>query len=104
MCDKCIYVKNKNHEYVIVCLYVDDMSIMGTNRSVIESTKIMLHSNFDIKNLGFIDVILEMITRNPEEYILSQSHCIEKVLRKFGHYKSKPAVILFDPNSIIKNK
>ena len=39
-------------------LYVDDMLIMGTNRSIIESTKKMLNSNFGIKDLGRADVIL----------------------------------------------
>ena len=30
-CDKCVYVKNTEHGYVIVCLYVDDMLIVGSN-------------------------------------------------------------------------
>jgi len=37
---------------------MDGMLIMGTNKSVIESTKKILNSNFDMKNLGLIDVIL----------------------------------------------
>ena len=28
-CDKCVYVKDTNNRYVIVCLYVDDMLILG---------------------------------------------------------------------------
>ena len=27
-CDKCVYVKNTNKGYVIICLYVDDMLII----------------------------------------------------------------------------
>ena len=27
-CDKCVYIKNIEHGYVIVCLYVDDMLIV----------------------------------------------------------------------------
>ena len=34
-CDKYVYVKIINQECIIMCLYVDDMLIMGTNRSVI---------------------------------------------------------------------
>ena len=102
-CDKCIYVKNINHECVIVCLYVDDMLIVGINRYIIESTKKMLNYNFDMKYLGLADVILKIrIIRNSKGYVLSQSHYIEKVLRKYGHYESKPAITPFDPNSKLK--
>ena len=34
-CDKCVYVKDTNDGYVILCLYVDDMLIIGSNDKVI---------------------------------------------------------------------
>ena len=84
---------------------MDDMLIIGTNRSVIDSTKRMLKSNFDMKDLGLADVILGIqITRNSSGYILSQSHYIEKVLRKFDPFKSKSVVTPFDPNCKLKKK
>ena len=49
--DKCIYVKQTKNACVIVCLYVDDMLILGTNKDVINSTKKMLNSSFDMKSL-----------------------------------------------------
>ena len=97
-CDKCVYIKQTKNAYVIVCLYVDDMLIMGTNKDVINSTKKMLNSTFDMKDMGFADVILGVrIQRNSDGYILTQSHYVEKVLRKFGHYDDKPVVTPFDP-------
>ena len=57
-CDKCVYVKNITSGYVIVCLYVDDMLIMGSNNDTIKATKRMLNSKFDLKDLGVVDVIL----------------------------------------------
>ena len=57
-CDKCVYIKTFSNSYVFVCLYVDDMLIMGTSKDVIMSTKKMLSSNFDMKDLGLGDVIL----------------------------------------------
>ena len=57
-CDKCGYVKQFKNAYVIICLYVDDMLIMGTNMDIINETKKMLHSSFDIKDLGPTNVIL----------------------------------------------
>ena len=40
-CDKCVYVKSTNDGYVILCLYVDDMLIVGSNVKMIQSTKDM---------------------------------------------------------------
>jgi hypothetical protein len=84
-CDKCVYIKECNRGYVIVCLYVDDMLIIGSNKEIIKSTKNMLNARFDMKDLGLADVILGVqISRTPDGYILSQKHYIEKILEKFN--------------------
>ncbi|GJT49950.1 retrovirus-related pol polyprotein from transposon TNT 1-94 [Tanacetum coccineum] len=57
-CDKCVYVKDTSAGYVILCLYVDDMLIVGSNDKIIRSTKDMLKSKFDMKDMGLADVIL----------------------------------------------
>ena len=57
-CDKCVYVKDVEDRYVIVCLYVDDMLIVGSDDKMITFTKNMLNSRFDMKDLGLVDVIL----------------------------------------------
>ena len=41
--DKCVYVKDTKHEYVIVCLYIDYMLIVGSNDKMITSTRNMLN-------------------------------------------------------------
>ena len=70
--DKCVYIKNSDKTCVIVCLYVDDMLIMGSDKDVINKTKKMLNSNFDMKDLGQADVILGIqIKRNGEGYVLT---------------------------------
>ena len=83
-CDKCVYVKNTDQGYVIVCFYVDDMLIIGSSQNIIKSNKQMLNSRFDMKDMGVADVILGMIiTKTSDGYALSQSHYIEKILGKF---------------------
>ncbi|WJZ95257.1 hypothetical protein VitviT2T_014041 [Vitis vinifera] len=83
-CDKCVYVKDTEHGYVIVCLYVDDMLIVGSDDKMITSTKNMLNSRFDMKDMGLADVILGIkIKRTSYELILSQSHYVDKILGKF---------------------
>ncbi|KAK3032268.1 hypothetical protein RJ639_037442 [Escallonia herrerae] len=58
-CDKCVYAKGMEKGYVIVCLYVDDMLIIGSNNGFIKATKKMLTSKFGMKDMGMADVILE---------------------------------------------
>ena len=57
-CGKCVYVKDTEHGYVIVCLYVDDMLIVGSDDKMIISIKNMLNSRFDMKDMEPADVIL----------------------------------------------
>ena len=85
--DKLAYIKYTDIGYVIVCLYVDDLLILGNNKAIITSTKDMLSSRFDMKDLGLADVILGVkILRTPQGYALSQSHYITKILEKFKQY------------------
>ena len=44
-CNKCVYIKNTDKGYGIVCLYVDDMLIIGSNSDMIKTTKKMLNKH-----------------------------------------------------------
>ena len=69
MCDKSVYTKTQKNACFILCLYVDDMLIMGTNKEIINWTKKILKLSFDMKDLGLADVILGVkIKRNQEGY------------------------------------
>ena len=82
-CDKYIYVKDDEDGYVIVCLYVDDALIVGRDGKMITSTKNMLNSRFDMKDMGLDDVILGIkIKRTSNGLILSQSHYVDNILGK----------------------
>ncbi|KAJ9543763.1 hypothetical protein OSB04_023470 [Centaurea solstitialis] len=84
-CDKCVYMKDTTHGYVILCLYVDDMLIIGSDDKMIRSTKDMLKSKFDMKDMGLADVILGIkITRTQNGLVLSQTHYVDKILEKFN--------------------
>ncbi|GJY08243.1 retrovirus-related pol polyprotein from transposon TNT 1-94 [Tanacetum coccineum] len=84
-CDKCVYVKDTNSGYVILCLYVDDMLIIGSNDKMIKSTKDMLKSKFDMKDMGLADVILGIkIIRTQNGLVLSQAHYVDKILNTYN--------------------
>ena len=98
-CDKCVYVKNTERGFVIICLYVDDILIMGSNNEIIKTTKKMFNNKFEMKDLGVVDVILGIkISKTSDGLILSQSHYIEKILKKFKQNDSSPMRTPIDVN------
>ena len=58
--DKCVYYRFGGGEGVILCLYVDDILIFGTSLNVIKEVKDFLSQNFEMKDLGEADVILNI--------------------------------------------
>ncbi|KAK3022258.1 hypothetical protein RJ639_047808 [Escallonia herrerae] len=63
--DKCVYNKFDGSKGVIICLYVDDMLIFGIDLEQVVKTKKFLSDNFEMKDMGVADVILEIkIIRN----------------------------------------
>ena len=83
-CDKCVYAKMTPKSYILLCLYMEDMLIIGSNIDTIITTKKMLASHFIMKDMGKADVILRIkFSKISTGLILSQSHYIEKILNKF---------------------
>ena len=96
-CDKCIYYKTWENSHVIISLYGDDLLIFGSNLHVINETKNMLRSHFDMKDIGEINFILGMkITKTCDGIYLKQSHYIEKILKKYNYHNCKHVVTPFD--------
>ncbi|GJX71670.1 zinc finger, CCHC-type containing protein [Tanacetum coccineum] len=57
--DKYVYSKfDASGKGVIICLYVDDMLIFGTDQVQVDLTKEFLSSRFSMKDMGEADVIL----------------------------------------------
>nr|CAH65951.1 H0716A07.9 [Oryza sativa] len=104
--DKCVYYRHGGGEGVILCLYVDDILIFGTNLEVINEVKSFLSQNFDMKDLGVADVILNLkLIRGENGITLLQSHYVEKILNRFGYIDSKPSPTPYDPSLLLrKNK
>ena len=88
--NECVYTKTVENACIIICLYVDDMLILGTNIEIIKSTKRMLSNSFDMKDLRAADVTLEIkITRTPDGINLSESHYVDKMIERFKEYRIK---------------
>ncbi|WVZ95552.1 hypothetical protein U9M48_041300 [Paspalum notatum var. saurae] len=98
--DKCVYYRYG----VILCLYVDDILIFGTNLDVIKEVKDFLSNHFEMKELREADVILniKLLREGNGGIILVQSHYIEKVLSRFGFSDFEPAPTPYD--LLMKNR
>jgi hypothetical protein len=83
--DNCIYAKFKNGKFVFLILYVDDILLASSDIDLLLETKKFLTSKFDMKDLGEIHR-----ERSKGVLGLSQKAYLEKVLKKYGMYASKP--------------
>ncbi|GKD08371.1 zinc finger, CCHC-type containing protein, partial [Tanacetum coccineum] len=82
--NKCVYCKfDKSGKGVIICLYVDDMLIFGTDQDQVDKTKQFLSSNFSMKDVAEAYVIGIRIKREDKSITITQSHYIQKILKKF---------------------
>ncbi|KAH9670332.1 hypothetical protein KPL70_016941 [Citrus sinensis] len=94
--DCCMYFKLlKDDHYINLLIYVDDMLIACKRREEIEKLKVMLNSEFDMKDLGTANKILSVeIKRNrtKEEIFLSQERYLTKVLETYKMLDSKPVL------------
>nr|GEY74211.1 zinc finger, CCHC-type [Tanacetum cinerariifolium] len=90
--DKCVYSKiDGSGKRVIICLYVDDMLIFGTDQVQEDLTKEFLSSRFSMKDIREADVILGIRIKHESNGIaISQSYYIEKVLKKFNYFDCTP--------------
>jgi len=54
----CMYLKRSKNSFIILSLYVDDILIAGNNKEIINTTKMWLSLNFEIKNMGEASYVL----------------------------------------------
>ena len=98
--DKCVYYWFNGGEGVILCLYVDDILLFGSNIDAINRTKSFHSQNFDMKDLCEADVILNIkLIKGENGITLSQSHYVDKVLSRFGFMDCKLAATPYNPNA-----
>nr|GEY89887.1 zinc finger, CCHC-type [Tanacetum cinerariifolium] len=88
---------------VIICVYVDDMLIFGTNQNQVDKTKKFLSSRFSMKDMREADVILGIKIKHENKRILiTQSHYIEKIIKKFNREDCSPVSTPMDPVEKLK--
>jgi hypothetical protein len=71
---------------------------------VIKETKVFLSNNFEMKDLGEAEVILniKLLREGNGGITLVQFHYMEKVLSRFGYSECEPAPTHYDPSKLLK--
>ncbi|GKF39400.1 zinc finger, CCHC-type containing protein, partial [Tanacetum coccineum] len=102
--DKCVYCKfDSSGKGVIICLYVDDMLIFGTDQYQVDKNKKFLSSRFSMKDMGEADVILGIkIKHENKGIVITQSHYIEKILNNFNREDCSLVSTPMDPVEKLK--
>ena len=93
--DCCVYFKLLEDDlYIYLILYVDDMLIACKRMDEIEKLKVMLNSEFDMKDLGTAKILGVEIKRNrtKREIFLSHERYLTKVLETYKMLDSKPVL------------
>jgi hypothetical protein len=77
---------------------------LGTSLDVIKETKEFLSNNFEMKDLGEANVILniKLLREGNGGITLVQSHYVEKVLSRFGYSGCEPAPTPYEPSKFLK--
>ncbi|KAF0702658.1 hypothetical protein AaE_015796 [Aphanomyces astaci] len=91
-CNKeyCLYVQkvgDSNDDWLIVVVYVDDLTIVSRNAQLVKNLQVELNKRFKMQDLGDLHYILKMeVKRNrvDKTMSLSQTKYIHDLLAKFG--------------------
>ena len=77
----CVVKQFDDNGCAILCLYVDNILIFGSNMHFINDVKSFLSNNFDMKDLGPVDVILgiKLIKKNDDIHYTCFSTVIEEI-------------------------
>ena len=87
-----LYIKTQeSHDFLILCLYVDDLIYMGTNSKMIEDFKKAMMSEYEMTDLGAMKYFLGMqVKQSPGRIFLSQEKYVEDMLKNFNMSDCKP--------------
>ena len=86
-----LYVKKKGTEFLVLCLYVDDLIYFGSSMNMVEDFKKKMMKEFEMTDMGLMKYFLGIQVRQEKGKIfMCQEKYIEDLLKKYHMDKSKP--------------
>ena len=77
-------------DFIIVCLYVDDLIFMSTSPSLVKEFKEAMKSEFEMSDLGEMQYFLGMqIKQTNVDISIGQSKYVEDLLKRFNMHGCK---------------
>nr|KYP66622.1 Copia protein [Cajanus cajan] len=88
-----VYTLTKGDNVVIICLYVDDLLITGSNEKLIQEVKKKMMQEFEMTDLGRMSYFLGLEFRDTEAgLILHQKKYATEMLKRFNMLNCNAAV------------
>ena len=85
-----MYVKQNGKDVTILLVWVDDIIVASTTRSMLEEGKTMLSKRFQMKDMGVISHFLGIDCKVEDGKIsMNQEMYIRKVLQRFNMMECK---------------
>ena len=79
-----LYIKFKDGDVLIVCLYVDDLIFTGNNPSFFEEFKKAMAKEFEMTDIGLMAYYLGIeVKQNEDGIFISQESYAREILKKF---------------------
>lgn len=87
-----LYVKKNGEDFLMVCLYVDDLIYVGTNANMVDSFKEAMMKEYEMTDLGLMKYFLGIqVKQSKGEIFITQEKYVSDMLKKFRMENSNPA-------------
>ncbi|KAG5532106.1 hypothetical protein RHGRI_026652 [Rhododendron griersonianum] len=89
--DTTLFIKTKDHDILVVQIYVDDIIFGATNESLCEDFAKCMQGEFEMSMMGELTYFLGLqIKQSKDGIFINQSKYIKDLLKRFDMEKAKP--------------
>lgn len=83
-------MKKEGTDFLVICLYVDDLIYFGTNENLVKMIKKNMMSGFEIRDLGMMKYFQGIqVKKSKGQIFLSQEKYVKDLLKWFHMAKYK---------------
>ncbi|GBO20169.1 Copia protein [Araneus ventricosus] len=96
--DPCIFIRKEKGRKIIICLYVDDLLIAGSDPDEVKTVINLLQNEFEMsKSAPATEFLGIRLVFTPTELKLDQEEYIDKMLKRFNMSDCKPCSTPLEP-------
>ena len=84
--------KQGKSDFIIICLYVDDIIYISSSNSLLDKFKSQMMSEVEMSDMGLLHYLLGLeVYRVEDEIFISQRKYVKDIRSKFSMLNCKPA-------------